>query len=78
MRARGSLFRCARWRRAYSRRLGSRFQVAAFAVEEYRLGAQIADGIAACGEGERGTEDFVAGSDTEEAQAKVNGGGTTG
>src|SRR5205823_13718219 len=51
---------------------------AAFAVDEDGLGSEIANGIGGGGEGEGGAEDFVAGSDVEEAQAEVDGGGSAG
>jgi hypothetical protein len=48
------------------------------AVQEHRLCTEIADWIAARGKRERGAKDFVARSDTEEAQAEVNSSGTAG
>jgi hypothetical protein len=44
-------------------------------IEEHRLGAEITDGIAACGKREGGAEDFVSGTDSEQAQTEVDGGG---
>ena len=44
------------------------------AVEKNRLGPQVADRIAARGEGEGGAKDLVAGTDPEEAQSEMDGG----
>ena len=48
------------------------------AIEKNRLGAEIANWIAACGEGESRAKDFVARAHAEKTQAEVDGGGAAG
>src|SRR5208283_139618 len=47
----------------------------AVAIQKYRLGPQVTDRIATCGERQSRTEHFVIGTDSEQAQAQVDGSG---